>query len=72
MFAILDHDCKDLYIADGVNFVDAFYRLDGDGIGSRQTVTAEQKKLYDQAILDDIEMVNRFYHFRQGADRGGP
>lgn len=72
VFGILDRDCRNLYIADGVNFKDYFYRLDEGDNGARHEVTPGLKARYDQDILEDIGMLNRFYHFRQGADKGGP
>jgi len=67
VFGILDGAGKSLYIADGVNFVDYFYRLDqGGNAGLKRPVSPEQKQRFDQLILDDIAMLNSFYHFQPG------
>jgi hypothetical protein len=70
VFGILDGDGKNLYIADGVNFADHLYRMDGNDTLVKRELPASEKSRYDQAILQDIAMLNRFYHFRQSADKG--
>jgi len=64
VFGILDGAGKTLYISDGVNFADHLYRLDQGTTGSQRPLSGEQKARYDQQILDDIDLVNRFYHFK--------
>ena len=62
VFGILDGPGRNLYIADGVNFVDYLYRLEDPG-SVKTTLTPEQKRGFDRQIVDDIGLVNRFYHF---------
>ena len=64
VFGILDGTGKVLYISDGVNFADYFYRLDQGPAGAQRPLTGEQKARYDQLILEDLDLVNRFYHFK--------
>ena len=64
VFGILDGTGKVLYISDGVNFADHLFRLDQGLTGIRRPLSGEQKAHYDQLILDDIDLVNRFYHFQ--------
>jgi len=64
VFGILDGTGKVLYISDGVNFADHLYRLDQGLVGAERPLTGEQKARYDKLILDDIDLVNRFYQFK--------
>ena len=64
VFGILDGTGKVLYISDGVNFADHLYRLDQGLVGVKRPLTGEQKAHYDKLILDDIDLVNRFYQFK--------
>lgn len=64
VFGILDGSGKALYISDGVNFADHLYRLDQGPVGAKRPLLGEQKARYDKMILDDIDLVNRFYQFK--------
>jgi hypothetical protein len=64
VFGILDGTGKALYISDGVNFADHLYRLDQGPVGTKRPLAGEQKARYDKMILDDIDLVNRFYQFK--------
>jgi membrane-anchored protein YejM (alkaline phosphatase superfamily) len=64
VFGILDNSGKTLYLSDGVNFVDHLYQLEEGSAGTKRPVTPEVKERYDQLILDDIAMLNDFYHFQ--------
>jgi Sulfatase len=64
VFGILDGSGRSLYIADGVNFTDYLYRLDEGLAGVQRPFSSEQKAHYDQLILEDLDLVNRFYHFK--------
>ncbi|GLH72932.1 hypothetical protein GETHLI_14340 [Geothrix limicola] len=64
VFGILDGAGRQLYISDGVNFADHLYRLDAAAAGTPQSLSGGQKARYDKMILDDIDLVNRFYQFK--------
>lgn len=64
VFGILDGAGKELYISDGVNFADHLYRLEGGAAGVPLSLGGGEKARYDKMILEDIDLVNRFYQFK--------
>lgn len=67
VYGILADDGSALYIADAVNLTDHYFDLRRDPKGTRNALTPELKRRYDQLILDEIKHLNAFYHFRSGS-----
>src|SRR5581483_885247 len=62
VYAILSDNGRSLYVADGVNYKDYVFALDGNSADARP-VTSEVKRERERQIREQIGEINRFYRF---------
>jgi hypothetical protein len=67
VYGWLAADGRRLYVADGVDFRDYVFALDGSAPGRSEPVTADERHAGQQAIRDAVDGLARFY----GYDAGG-
>ncbi len=64
VYGWISGDGRSLYVADGVDFRDYLFALDGTPTGQAKTVSGSDRQEGQQAIRDAVDGIARFYQFQ--------
>ena len=66
VYGWITNNGRSLYVADGVDFRDYQFTLDGSPAGRPEAVGGDERRTGQQSIRDAVDGISRFYQFEPG------